>query len=55
MSGVGKRDDETVNDVELLFVTLEVVGFRVLVVEFVEVFRGSSKGSSINVLRNTKE
>ena len=54
MGGVGKGDDEIVNDVLWLFVTSEVVGFGVLVVEFVELSRGSSKGSSINVLQNTK-
>ena len=55
MGGVGIRDDETVNGVEWLFVASEVVGFGVLVVKFVEVSRGFSKDSSINVLQNTKE
>ena len=55
MGGVGKRDDETVNAVVWLFVESEVVGFGVLVDTFVEVSRGSLKGSSINVLWNTKE
>ena len=55
MGEVGKGDDETVNSVVWLFVASEVVGFGVLVVKFVEVSRGSSKYSSMNNLRNTKE